>query len=416
MPSTFSPRKVVWKWVLVACAIASFAYSWCAMRAYLAYRLSEKQDSISLQRSIALEPQDAKYYDLLGRYFLFVTQKSPTLTVSILTKATELNPFSSSYLLDLAHAYYYAGNRKDSLTAIRRATTVDPTTPDTAWSAANFFLVQGDTQEALEQFKIVLRGEPAMATPVLNICWQSLHDVNLIQSIIPPNPDVYLAFIQLLLSSGEFAPAKQMWATLVQLKQPFDYHLALFYIDSLLTIKAVDDASKAWAQLSSRSHALQAYSQNDDLVKNGLFSEEILNSGFDWRYSPRPHIAVALDTAEFHSATRSLSLTYSDTGSDAGIFEYIAVQPNTSYRLSAWVKSEDLESANGPHLTVKDSSSDTIFGSTEDTIGTTAWHHLETELRTGPQTTLVVLTILRSPSDTRVQGKYWIDDISLRPM
>jgi hypothetical protein len=202
----------------------------------------------------------------------------------------------------------------------------------------------------------------------------------------------------------------------MKLKQSFDYHDALFYVDSLLEARAVENATDAWMQLASRSKAMQAYSHPDNLVVDGSFSEEILNSGFDWRYTPRPNIAVALDTNDFHSGTRSLSLTYSENGSDAGLFEYIAVQPNKNYQLSAWVKSEDLETANGPRLTLSDASNNTISVATEETSGSTTWHQLETKVQTGPQTKLLVIAILRSPGETRIQGKFWIDDIILRPM
>jgi hypothetical protein len=53
---------------------------------------------------------------------------------------------------------------------------------------------------------------------------------------------------------------------------------------------------------------------------------------------------------------------------------------------------------------------------TEETSGSTTWHQLETKVQTGPQTKLLVIAILRSPGETRIQGKFWIDDIILRPM
>ena len=202
----------------------------------------------------------------------------------------------------------------------------------------------------------------------------------------------------------------------MELKTVSDYHQDLFYIDRLLQARDVALASDAWKQLSSKSKELQAYSQPDNLIMDGSFSQEILNSGFDWRYTPRPQIAVTLDTGEFHTGNRSLRLVYSDGGSDAGIFQYIFVQPNTRYRLSAWVKSEDLETANGPMLSVLDGYGNEIYGSTEETIGTTPWHRVETVLQTGPDTKLMILAVLRRPGETRIQGKFWIDDVKLESL
>ena len=397
------------------CIVGAATYIWFVTNAYRADQLARLADESSLKRAISLAPQNATYHDLLCRSMIFVSQV-PQQAIDECLKASKLNPYSSSIWLDTAQAYFSVGNRQLSNGAIHKALSVDPTTPDIAWSAANFFLIQGDTVNALDQFAVVLREESALATPTLNICWQSIHDIRRIQQILPPNPNVYIAFIQLLLSTGELESAHQIWSYLMQLTIPFDYHQGLFYVDNLLQARAVAQASDVWKQLSSRSRALQAYSEQNNLVTDGSFNQEILNSGFDWRYTPRPHIAVTLDSAEFHSGRRSLRFVYSENGSDAGVFQYIAVQPGTRYRLSAWVKSEDLATANGPSLTLSDATDNTICGATEETLGTTPWHRLETELLTGPQTNLLILGMLRHPGDTRVQGRFWVDDIKLEPL
>jgi tetratricopeptide (TPR) repeat protein len=331
-------------------------------------------------------------------------------------RASNLNPYSSAIWLDLAQAYYSMGNHLQTHAATEKALAVDPTTPDTAWNAANFFLIQDDTAEALHQFAIVLREDPSLAPSVLNICWQSLHDLNRIQGILPPKPDVYLAFIKLLLASDDFNSAQQIWLALMQTKVGFDYRRSLFYIDELLKAHDVDQADEAWKQLLSRSQALRAYKQPNNLMVDGSFSQEILNSGFDWRYQAVPQVTVTLDNAEFHSQDRSLKIVYSGNGEDAGIFEYVAVRPGMRYRLSAWVKSEDIETANGQALTILNGYSRVVYGSMEETIGTTPWHRLEMEFEAGPETNLIMIAIQRHPGETRIQGKFWIDDIRLESM
>ncbi|MGC1298131.1 MAG: carbohydrate binding domain-containing protein [Alloacidobacterium sp.] len=398
--------------LFTVCVTGVAVYTWFVVKAYRAQRLADRSDQSSIEQAVALAPRNATYRDLLCRSLIFISQE-PERAVDECRKASELNPYNSSIWLDLAQAYYSVGDKQLNNAAIHKALAVDPTTPDTAWNAANFFLIQGNTSEALKQFGIVLREEPSLAAPALNICWQSLHDINRMQTILPPNPGVYLAFIRLLLSTGDLDSAHQIWSALMQLQTDIDFHQGLFYIDGLLQARLAAGASDAWKQLSSKSKALQAYSQTDNLITDGSFTQEILNSGFDWRYDPKPQIAVTLDRAEFHTGNRSLRLVYSESGSDAGIFQYIAVQPNTMYRVSAWVKSEDLETANGPTLTILGAYDNAIYGATEETIGTTPWHRVETAVQSGPETKLLILAVLRRPGETRVQGKFWIDDVKL---
>jgi len=401
-------------WVLfVASVIAT--YNWYTIREYRAQRLADSLDQSAIEKAVRLQPKNATYHDLLCRSMIFVTRE-PTQAIDECRKAAALNPYSSSYWLDLAQAYLSAGNRLQYLDAIHNAIVVDPTTPDTAWNAANFLLIQGDVPNALKEFGVALRGDPTLATPVLNICWQTLHDTVPIQKILPPNPDIYLTFINLLLSNGEPTAAHQIWTSLIQLNQPFDYRHALLYVDSLLQSRNIDEASDVWKQVVSRSTELRGYSRPGDLIEDGSFSHEILNSGFAWHYTPRPNILAILDANEFHSDGRSLLLTYSDTGGDAGIFQYIAVQPDTRYRLVAWVKSQDLSTANGPRIALSDAFDNKVYLATDETTGTTDWHRLESLFQTGPQTKLLILTILRSPAETRIQGQFWLDDISLQAM
>ena len=401
--------------LFIVCATCAAFYTWSVVKIYLAQRLADHSDEPSLLRAIALAPQNADYHNLLCRRMIFVSEE-PQRALSECKKASTLNPYNSSIWLDLAQAYYFTGDRQLSIAVTQKALAVDPTTPDTLWSVANFFLIQGNASEAMKQFAIVLREEPSLAPAVLNICWQSLHDTNRIQSILPPNPQIYMAFIKLLLSTGDVNSASHIWSSLMLSKLALDYRQGLFYIDSLLQNHEVTQASEAWKQLALRSKTLQAYFQPDNLIMDGSFSQEILNSGFDWRYSPKPQISVTLDRAEFHTADRSLKLVYNGGGGDAGIFQYIAVQPGTRYRLSAWVRSEDLEAANGPVLAVVDSDNNETYSSTEETIGTTTWHRVETVLQTGPETRLLILAVLRRPGETHIQGNFWIDDIKLEAL
>jgi len=388
------------------------SYAWFALTAYRAQRLAQRSDQSSVERAIALAPRSAEYHDQLCRTMIFVSQQ-PDSAVAQCRKAAELNPYSSAIWLDLAQTYYSSGNKELTEAAIHRALTVDPTTPDTVWNVANFLLISGNSDEALNKFATLLRESPSLASASLNICWQSLHDVNRIQNILPLNSDVYFAFIKLLQSIGELDAAHQIWSALMQSNVAFDFHQGLFYIDNLIQARSTSQANEAWKQLMSRSRVLQAYSQPGNLVMDGTFTQEILNSGFGWRYAPKPEIAVALDKSEFHTGNRSLRLEYSGSGSDAGIFQYIAVRPEMRYRLSAWVKSDQLETANGPTITLFDGFNNASIGSTEETAGTTPWHRVETEVETGPETKFLVLAVLRHPGETHIHGTFWVDDIKL---
>jgi len=398
----------------VGCIVVAALYGWFATRAYLATRLAMPPAQLSLQRAIALEPADAAYPYMLGQY-LMLGMQDVSAAVAPLKRATELNSYDSSYWLDLALAYYEIGAESKQRQAINKAIAVDPTSPVVAWKAANFFLVQGDLKDALAQFAIVLRNDPGRVMPSLQLCWRTWHNVDVIESILPPDPNVYLQFVKMLSDQKQPDAAFHVWSALWSLNRDFDYRNALFYVDRLIQQRDVARASLVWKQLASRSPTLRRYSGADNLVADGTFSEEILNAGFAWRYDARPGIAVSLDTTQFHGGSRSLMIVYSDSGDDAGLYQYVPVEPNTRYVLSAWVKSEELESANGPRVSVSDAYDNTAYGKTDETVGTTVWHRVDVEFHTGPATQLVAIRFVRSPGNTLIRGQFWADEIALKP-
>ena len=397
--------------LLFVCLLAAF-YVWCVVRVNRAHRLSQGRDQASLQRAIQLQPRDASNYDLLGRYLMWNTQ-DPQAAAFQFQQAVRLNPYASSYWLHLAQAENSLGNENEQTRAIHNAIAVDPTTPEVAWNAANYFLVQGRTDEALDQLAVVERNDPSMADAALDMSWRALENVDPIQRRMPPDPEVYLTFVKLLVARQQWAAADHVWSAMLQLNREFAPRAALFYVDGLLAKQDVAGARNAWQQIADRSSSLRLYASPDNLVVNGGFDHEILNAGFDWRYSARPGAAVALDSSQTYRSTESLLITYSGSADDAGIWQYVPVTPGASYVASAWVRSEELDSADGPRLAIYDGYKNIEYGHSEETLGTSSWHRVATTFSVPPGVTLVSIRFSRQPAETRIVGRFWVDDVRM---
>src|ERR1700756_2316996 len=92
-----------------ACLIVIGFYLLFAGRAYLAAHLAKKTDLPDIQRAIRLEPSNADYRALLGRY-LALSGANLDPAISDFRMAVQLNPYESQYWLDLASAYHVAGH------------------------------------------------------------------------------------------------------------------------------------------------------------------------------------------------------------------------------------------------------------------------------------------------------------------
>jgi O-antigen ligase len=399
--------------VSLACVILAAALGWSATRLYKARAVSRKLNERSLQRAIAMEPKDAEPYSLLCRYRMAVLLDSG-VALQACKRATELNAYDATYWMDLAQAYLDVGMLKEQGDAVRRALSIDPKTPNNVWNAANFFLAQNDVHDALTQFAVILNTDPSLSQRVLGL-WQRVGGVQAMMSIFPADPIVYLDFIKLLLSQQQPQPAGQVWARLIQLDRKFDFREAVFYVESLLQAGDVDAAREAWQQIGKRASGFEPYLPSENLVVNSSFESDILNTGFDWRYTAVPGIVVQFDTTQFSDGKRSLLVSFAGakTGADAGLYQLVPVRPDTEYLISAFVKSDKLTSANEPRLRVVDAGDGTVLAISQEIGGTTSWQRLDSVFRTGPRTKLLSLRISRDQTSTLVAGRMWIDSVQL---
>jgi len=400
---------------VVVCVVSMGLYLRLAQHAYRASHLAVVPNSANLQKAIRLEPTNAEYYDLLGRN-LALSDGSLGDAIANYRISVRLNPYVARYWLDLAGAYQIDGRAREQEESVNRAVEADPTSPHVAWEAANFYLVQGNLDKALRHFRIVLANDPPAVDSCLQLCWRVVGNENrILDEVLPPRPDLYFLFLQLLMSKQKTAAASTVWNRLIGLNQPFSAQLAFPYFRFLIAQQEVTAAQTVWRQLATIDRSLgQYFPSGENLIVNGGFEENLLGGGFDWWYESRPHVMLAIDTSEFHSGTRSLSLTFDGQGSsEAGILQFIPVKPNTEYEFSAQFKAEELETASGPRFAIRDAYTTDSYVVTDDVLGTTPWRLEQSRFQTGPNTNLVLLKIVREPAAPLIRGKFWIDDLRL---
>ena len=128
-----------------------------------------------LQTAIRLEPSNSEYRAVLAR-----NQALSVATVddaiANLRSAVQLNPYQSSYWLDLAGSYQISGRIEEQAEAVQQAAVADPMTPHVAAEAANFFLIEGDVAKALPYFRTVLANDPDSLDSTLQLCWRASGD------------------------------------------------------------------------------------------------------------------------------------------------------------------------------------------------------------------------------------------------
>ena len=397
------------------CILVVTIYISLVLRPFQASHFAGRAYLNDLKKAIQLEPSNAEYHDRLGQLLIYADEDLEA-AVSQFQAAVRLNPYVSRYWLDLANAYLVTGRSGEQRASLEHAVLADPTTPNVAWQAANFFLLRGDNKKALHNFRVVLANDPTRVDDALQLCLRITKDVNeILNEAAPEKPDIYFSLLRLLIQREDTVSAEVIWKRLIALKQPFGIQLAFPYIRFLLAKREVIAAEDAWRNLARVDPGFVPYLQKSpNLVVNGGFEEKILDGGFDWLYYPSPYVTLAIDTSQFYSGSRSLVITFDGQNPPtAGIVQFIPVKPNTNYELSAAYMTEDILSASGPRFSITDAYTNDSFALTDDFLGTLPWHLLNMEFRTGSNTDLLRLTISREPAGPLIRGKLWIDDVKV---
>src|SRR5438270_2572247 len=154
------------------CFLLTLPYLFWIQNHYRASVAAEELSRTALEKAVHLEPQNAEYHDLLGRFYLFASQE-PKKADAELQTAARLDANSSRYWLDVATVKGLLADTEAQRKALQNALKADPKTPKVAWEAGNFFLAGGKQVDALESFKIVIENDPLGLRPAFELCWRA---------------------------------------------------------------------------------------------------------------------------------------------------------------------------------------------------------------------------------------------------
>jgi len=404
------------KQVFIALVFLAVVYLLLTAREFAASIFAARPSRSQLELAVQLSPGNADYRHRLGRYFAFVAN-DPQSAIASFQHAVQLDPYDAHYWFDLAGQYQIAGDALGRRAALDHALQAEPTAPDVAWEAANFFLIDGDIDRALREFKVVVANDNTLVDAALKSCWRIRPDANLLLlEVVPDRTDSLLAFLSILISRQETAGAMKTWQRLTELHEKFEARYLFDYVRYLIATRQPEAAMTAWEE-AAPSLGLTAYLPNDDnLVVNGDFSLDILNGGFDWTYVNRIGVRPLLDSSDFRQGHRSLSLTFEGPGiSDAGVAQVIPVRGNTTYDFSAYYKSADFEGAGGPEIVLRDAYTGAPLYASDPLTDADFWKEAHSKITTPASTKLLTLAIERFPANSPIRGKLWLNDFQLSP-
>jgi len=399
-----------------------------ALRIGLASALGASTNVSDLGRASRLDPANAELEHRLGQVYSYAPgELDPAEGLRHLERATELNPGKPSYWADLGSACESTGNRECADRSFERALALSPMTPHLYWTNANYNLRTGRVEKALPLLRRLLELDPSYAEPTFDLCLRMLDDPEIIfRQVVPTGRQarLRLGLARFLVTHGHADFSYQVWReTRETLTPPAPFPLAWAepYLESLLELGRYSEALSVWQDLERLGLVTDfAAERGRNLVFNGGFERWPLNTGFDWRYREESHLSIDFSNFRAYAGARCLALDYvlAANEEDEPVYQIVAVIPGERYRLTAYVRSEDITSDSGPRLRVVSlECPNCLNASSPAVVGTTDWHPVELEFSVGGGTRFVRLSIWRPRSrafPSNITGRFWLDAVSLK--
>jgi len=412
------------RWLACAAAFSlSAMMSWAAVRHGMAAHWARSGQLDQWLQAAAWEPDNPEHWYRLGRYYQIDFESADaTQAISNYQRATSIAPGSAKYWLDLAEARETALQHAEAEQAFRRAQQAYPLSAEVSWRFGNFLLRQNRQDEAFRKIHDALSVQPSLTALAISRCWQSAPDIERILKLaLPTGQETYWGAIDFLVEAREPGAAMVVWKRLMAGNPSFPLQKTFRLQDMLVETGYADDARSVWQQAFSAGMNQPGPQLGGSLLWNGNFEQELLNGGLAWRFRPVAGAALSFDGRVAHSQSRSLRVVFDGTHNVdfQQPWQYVVVEPNTRYRLSAYFRTENLTTSSDVRLEIQETHFGDVLQAIPRLAGTQYWAPREAEFTTAADTRLVRVVLRRRPSqklDNKISGTIWMDDVSLVPV
>ena len=419
--SSSKSRAIVLAFALVCAVLLAYL----SIRNALAAHYAGLETREGYERATRLEPKDFENWQRLGRYWQYNLEDLDTArAIQAYTAALSLNPRSADTWADLGAAYEAEGNIAAARDAFLHAKNAYPLSPEISWRYGNFLLREGEMDAAFLEIRHAVEGEPQRGAEALSRALRAEPNLDLVlDRVLPPLRDAYIAAIVGQTNEGHTANAVQVWNRLAVLHPKLkleNYSFAL--VGALLQEKQVAEARRIWEQAVDFAGLGDLPEPTGSVLWDGGFESGVSGSGFAWTFPEGAQgVQFSIDHRGKHSGNQSLRLLFSGRYNLhlLGPCIQAPVQPSTNYDFSAWVLTQSITTEQGIRFQLRSlEPQDTSTATTNDVRGTQPWTRVETPWSSGKNVQEIQVCVERLPSqevDDKIQGMAWVDDVALVP-
>ena len=346
------------------------------------------------------------------------TQQGLNNAVASLEEAVRSAPDDDRYWIELARAYEQIENYEKAEKAFRRAAEVAPNYSNIHWHLGNFYLRRDREADAFPALRKSAETSAVYREQVFSVVWDYFEkDKTKLEKLAGEKPDMRAGLAKFYAAHELPEDSLRVWNTLSEDEKTRNQDIARLIAQALYDKRFYRSSIEFVRQLGIEPQALP------ETVQNGGFeapiAAEVKDAFFGWKYNKKDKIEINTDPMKKKEGSKSLRFTFNGfTGNEVKNFlQIVTIEPNKKYRLSFWLKTENLKSAGTPTLEIINANDEKIITtSAAFPAGTQDWSPITIDFTAPPNAEAVAIRIDRAYCGDAcpIIGTFWVDDFKLQ--
>jgi tetratricopeptide (TPR) repeat protein len=335
-------------------------------------------------------------------------------------QTVRLAPYDFRWWIQLGRAYENSGDMQKAETALLQAVKLAPNYTLPHWQLGNFYVRQGREAEAFAELQKVAENNAVYREQVFSIAWDYYEkDTGKLEQIAGDSAAVRASLAKFYAARESAENSLRVWNSLSAEEKEKHQDVAKLIAQALYDKRFYRSAVHFVKQIGIEFNAQVETVENPGF--ENVISDETTAVYFGWRILPVEKIEVKTDPNQKHEGSRSLRVLFSGY---AGIelnnmYQIVAVSSPARYRLSFWLRTENLKSAGTPTIEIVNSNDDKIIAAGKPfPIGTNDWQQVQIEFVAPENAEAVTIRTARAYCGNAcpIFGTMWLDDFKLEKM
>ncbi len=348
------------------------------------------------------------------------TPEKTDAAVSMFEDTVRLSPRDFRWWIELGRAYEQAEKPELAEAAFKQAIALAPKYTFPRWQIGNYYLRQGREEDAFAELKRATESNQTYREQVFSLAWEYYNkDIVKLEQIAADRPDASAGLALFYGQRGLASDSLRVWNKLTA-DQKQDYRQTL----AALAQGLYDRRYFPEALEFTRQDGMDQDSKPETVTNPGF--EGPIGSTSDTRFGwmivrGDSKLDMSSDSGVHYEGAKSLRIAFKNYVKPDlnNIYQTVVVEPGKSYKLSFWVRTENLKSAGLPELQVVNANDDKLITlSSPFQGGTNDWQQVVVEFTTPSNCTGVLVRTGRAfcGDNCPLTGIFWYDEFELHKL